>query len=89
MLAIHTLSSLNTFVFYRTVNFRGFSKSPCNVTVGYRFSSLSFFSAASRAYDNGFLGFDDDSLDVFLNISVSVPYAAPFILRGLRVPVYG
>lgn len=87
--ALSALFCMNTFLFYRSVNFRGFAKSPDNVTAGYQLGPLSFFRAASRAYDEGLLGFDDDSLDAFLSVSFSASGAAPFFLRGLRVPVYG
>jgi len=67
--AVKFLLSLRSISFYYSFNFRGFLINPPNPTQSLTLKHLSYFRGLNRAFDTGILGFEDENLSTFLQIS--------------------
>lgn len=86
--ALHFLVALRALSFFYSYNFRGFQENPPNSTQSLSLRHLSFFKGLNRAFDNGLLGFEDDSLLAFMQVSHSSRHVAcSALLRALRLPI--
>ena len=85
--ALYFLLALRSTAFYYSFNFRGFLVNPPNPTQSLTLSHLSYFRSLNRAFDTGILGFEDDGLSAFLQISHSNNEGCSTLLRAARLPI--
>ena len=85
--ALDFLVSLRSTAFYYSFNFRGFLVNSPNPTQSLTLKHLSYLRSLNRAFDTGILGFEDDGLSAFLQISHSNGEGCSTLLRAARLPM--